>query len=93
MGKDCLRRRWFLSRRREAETGYAKVDRPFSDNAGATARPNSGGDQVNVAPGLSAKLGTELVGFTYVELPLYTRVNGYQLVPKAKLSIGLLFHL
>jgi hypothetical protein len=56
-------------------------------------RPNSGGDQVNLAPGLSAKLGTKAVGFTYVELPLYTRVNGYQLVPKAKLSVGVLFHL
>lgn len=56
-------------------------------------RPNSGGDQVNVAPGLSAKLSSKAVGFTYVELPLYTHVNGYQLVPKAKLSVGLLFHL
>jgi hypothetical protein len=63
------------------------------DSGPNSDRPNSGGDQVNVAPGLSAKLGTKLVGFTYVELPLYTRVNGYQLVPKAKLSIGLLFHL
>ena len=44
-------------------------------------------------PEFSAKLGTKLVGFTYVELPLYTRVNGIQLVPKAKFSAGLLFHL
>jgi hypothetical protein len=56
-------------------------------------RLNSGGEQINLAPGLSAKLGTKVVGFTYVELPLYTRVNGYQLVPKAKFSVGLLFHL
>jgi hypothetical protein len=56
-------------------------------------RPNSGGEQVNLAPGLSAKLGSTIVGFTFVELPLYTRVNGYQIVPKAKFSAGLLFHL
>jgi hypothetical protein len=56
-------------------------------------RPNSGGEQVNVAPGLSAKISSMVVGFGFVELPLYTRVNGYQLVPKAKLSLGLLFHL
>jgi hypothetical protein len=56
-------------------------------------RLNSGGEQVNVAPGLSAKLSSKVVGFTYVELPLYTRVNGYQLVPKVKFSAGLLFHL
>ena len=56
-------------------------------------RPNSGGDQVNASPGLSAKISSKVVGFGFVELPLYNRVNGYQLVPKAKLSLGLLFHL
>jgi hypothetical protein len=63
-------------------------------DSGPTAdRPNSGGEQVNFAPGVSAKLGTKVVGFSFVELPLYTRVNGFQLVPKAKFSAGLLFHL
>lgn len=56
-------------------------------------RPNSGGTQVNVAPGLSAKLSSKLVGFGFIELPVYNKVNGYQLVPKAKLSLGLLFRL
>ena len=65
----------------------------WRDSGPNSDRPNSGGSRSNVAPGLSAKLGTKLVGFTYVELPLYTRVNGFQLVPKAKFSVGLLFHL
>ena len=65
----------------------------WRDSGPNSDRPNSGGSQVNVAPGLSAKLGTKVVGFTYVELPLYAHVNGYQLVPKAKFSAGLLFHL
>jgi len=65
----------------------------WRDSGPNADRPNSGGEQVNVAPGLSAKLGTKVVGFTFVELPLYTRVNGFQLVPKAKFSAGLLFHL
>ena len=56
-------------------------------------RPNSGGEQVNLSPGLSAKISSKLVAFGFVELPLYNRVNGYQLVPKAKLSLGLLVHL
>ena len=56
-------------------------------------RPNSGGEQVNISPGLSAKVSSKLVAFGFVELPLYNRVNGYQLVPKAKLSLGLLAHL
>lgn len=65
----------------------------WRDSGPDSDRSNSGGEQVNIAPGLSAKLGTKVVGFTYVEVPLYTRVNGYQLVPKAKFSAGLLFHL
>jgi hypothetical protein len=65
----------------------------WRDSGPDSDRPNSGGEQVNIAPGLSAKLSSRVVGFTYVELPLYTQVNGYQLVPKAKLSAGLLFHL
>jgi len=65
----------------------------WRDSGPSSDRPNSGGEQVNLAPGLSAKLGTKVVGFTYVEMPLYTRVNGFQLVPKAKFSAGLLFHL
>jgi hypothetical protein len=65
----------------------------WRDSGPSSDRPNSGGEQVNLAPGLSAKLGTKVVGFTFVELPLYTRVNGFQLVPKAKFSAGLLFHL
>jgi hypothetical protein len=69
------------------------VRKTWRDRGPNSDRPNSGGEQVNLAPGLSAKLGTKLVGFAYVEVPLYTRVNGYQLVPKAKFSAGLLFHL
>ena len=41
----------------------------------------------------SVRSFTKVVGFTYVEVPLYSRVNGYQLVPKVKASVGLLFHL
>ena len=74
----------------QLQISYRKTWRDSGPNSD---RPNSGGEQVNLAPGLSAKLGTKVVGFTYVELPLYTRVNGYQLVPKVKASVGLLFHL
>ena len=48
---------------------------------------------MNLSPGVSAKVSSRLVAFGFVELPLYTRVNGYQLVPRAKFSAGLLFHL
>jgi hypothetical protein len=69
------------------------VRHTWRDSGPAADRPNSGGDQVNVAPGLSAKINSRLVGFAYAELPLYNRVNGYQLVPKVKLSAGVLVHL
>ncbi|HVU28786.1 MAG TPA: hypothetical protein VHE36_00160 [Sphingomicrobium sp.] len=65
----------------------------WRDRGPSSDRPNSGGEQVNLAPGVSAKLGTKIVGFSFVELPLHSRVNGYQLVPRVKFSAGLLFHL
>jgi hypothetical protein len=34
-----------------------------------------------------------VTAFGYVEVPLYARVNGYQLVPKLKTSVGLLVRL
>jgi hypothetical protein len=56
-------------------------------------RDNSGGEQVNLSPGFSAKLGARANLFGYVELPLYSRVNGLQLVPRAKASLGVLVRL
>jgi hypothetical protein len=69
------------------------VRKTWRDTGPDSDHRNSGGEQVNVAPGLSAKLSSRLVGFSFVELPLYTRVNGFQLVPKAKFSLGVLYHL
>ena len=56
-------------------------------------RDNSGGEQVNLSPGFSARLGSRLTAFGFVELPLYNRVNGYQLAPHAKVSLGVLMNL
>lgn len=63
------------------------------DSGPNSDRPNSGGRQINVAPGVSAKVSSNIVAFGFVELPLYNKVNGYQLAPRAKFSAGLLFHL
>ena len=63
------------------------------DSGPNSDRPNSGGEQVNLSPGFSAKLGARATAFAFVELPVYTRVNGYQLVPKVKASVGVLLHL
>jgi len=63
------------------------------DSGPNSDRPNSGGEQVNLSPGFSARLGGRLTATAFVELPLYTRVNGYQLTPKAKASVGLIARL
>jgi hypothetical protein len=52
-------------------------------------RENSGGEQLYISPGLSAKLTPRLSAFGLVQLPVYRRFNGYQLAPKVILSTGL----
>lgn len=56
-------------------------------------RENSGGEQLNLAPGLSANLSSHISAYGIVQLPLYNRVNGYQLAPKYTLSFGLLYRM
>ncbi len=52
-------------------------------------RPNSGGEQLYISPGLSARIRDHFSAFGIAQLPLYQRVNGYQLAPKYTLSLGL----
>jgi hypothetical protein len=48
----------------------------------------SGGEQLFLAPGLSIRLSGSTVAFGIVQLPLYERVNGYQITPKLMGSLG-----
>jgi hypothetical protein len=59
------------------------------DHGANADRPNSGGTQLYLAPGATAELGPRLSAFGFVQVPLYQRVNGYQLAPKVTLSLGL----
>lgn len=59
------------------------------DHGAHSDRDNSGGEQLYVAPGLSASLGGHLSAFGFAQLPVYQRVNGYQLAPRYTLSAGL----
>ena len=63
------------------------------DSGPNSDRPNSGGEQVNLSPGFSAQLGRGLTATAFVELPLYNNVNGYQLTPKIKASLGVIARL
>lgn len=63
-------------------------------DSGANAdRDNSGGEQLYVAPGATVALGAHVSAFGIVQLPLYQRVNGYQLAPRYTLSFGLLYRM
>lgn len=56
-------------------------------------RPNSGGEQLNLSPGLLAGFGARTAAFVYVQVPVYQHVNGYQITPRATLSVGLRYRL
>ena len=58
------------------------------DSGPASDRGNSGGEQIYLAPGLSAKLTATLAVYANVQIPLYQRVSGYQLVPRVIGSTG-----
>jgi hypothetical protein len=63
------------------------------DRGAAADQPNSGGEQLYLAPGLAADLGSRLSAFGFVQLPLYQRVNGYQLAPRYSLSFGVQYRM
>ena len=63
------------------------------DHGANADRPNSGGEQLYLAPGFSASLGSRLSAFGFAQVPLYQRVNGYQLAPRYTLSVGLQYRL
>ena len=61
----------------------------WRDTGAASDRVNSGGEIVYVSPGLTVNLGegTSLYGF--VQLPVYQRVGGLELVPRYTASLGI----
>ena len=54
---------------------------------------NSGGEQIYAAPGVIVALGHGASAFSYVQVPVYQRVRGYQITPRATVSVGLNYRL
>ena len=54
---------------------------------------NTGGTAVFAAPGLRYEIGPWLALSTYVQLPIYQRVNGTQLVAPSQFWIGTTYKL
>jgi hypothetical protein len=58
-------------------------------DSGAQAEPAlSGATTLNLSPGASVSLGTGEVVYGFVQVPVYQKVNGIQLVPDASLALG-----
>jgi len=52
---------------------------------------NSGGTLIDLSPGLSVNVAKRISMYGFVQVPLYQRVNGFQLAPRATASIGARF--
>ena len=65
-----------------------------SKDSGVNADPDhSGGELLYVAPGGIVRLSGRASAFAYVQVPVYQRVIGYQLVPTYTASVGVNYRL
>jgi hypothetical protein len=58
-------------------------------DSGAQAEPgNSGSTMLDLSPGVTFAAGSASTVYAYLQLPVYQRVTGIQLVPRSALAIG-----
>ena len=58
-------------------------------DSGDQAEPeNSGSTFVSLSPGINVAIGASSVLYGYVQVPVYQRVNGIQLVPRTSFALG-----
>ena len=58
-------------------------------DSGAQAEPaNSGSTSADLSPGLTFSVGQASTLYAYLQVPIYQRVNGIQLVPRSSLAVG-----
>jgi hypothetical protein len=58
-------------------------------DSGAQAEPdNSGSTTLDISPGVTVGVGQASTLYGYVQVPLYQKVNGIQLVPRYALAVG-----
>ena len=56
---------------------------------GAQAEPdNSGSTTIDISPGLTLAVGGASTFYAFVQVPIYQRVTGIQLVPRVALAVG-----
>lgn len=54
---------------------------------------STGGEQLYVAPGLSIAVARRVSAYAIVQLPVYERVNGLQITPRATATLGVSYRL
>lgn len=58
-------------------------------DSGDQAEPeNSGSTFISLSPGVNVAVGASSVLYGYVQVPVYQRVNGIQLVPRTSFAVG-----
>lgn len=58
-------------------------------DSGAQAEPdNSGSTTLDLSPGVTTSVGGSSTLYAYVQVPLYQKVNGIQLVPRNSVALG-----
>jgi hypothetical protein len=56
-------------------------------------RDNSGGTLIYLSPGITMGMGKNLKAFGFLQLPVYQKVNGFQLAPRYTFSVGIRYAL
>lgn len=54
--------------------------------------PNSGGEIINLSPGIFVNFSDDVSVYGFVQVPIYQRVGGLELVPQFSASIGVKLH-
>jgi hypothetical protein len=58
-------------------------------DSGAQSEPdNSGSTTLDLSPGITVGVGAASTLYAYVQLPLYQKMNGIQLVPRRAFALG-----
>ncbi|GAA0709411.1 hypothetical protein [Dokdonella soli] len=82
-------------------TAWSRITPQFQFNLRAEKREsgvnadvaNSGATLAYLSPGIGFRLNAHWDGFAFIQLPVYQRVNGFQLEPERLFSVGLQYRM
>ena len=64
------------------------VQNRWRDHGGQADRANSGGEVINLSPGLFVNIREDTSIYGFIQVPIYQRVGGLELVPDYTASLG-----